>query len=115
MFGQVQIASEAHLFPGHIKPASLFSTPPYARVAGLWDVAIGLRRHIYPTHSISVLKTTLIDRRTKYLRAIQILLGHTWSESAVRHLGTFSYNRHILSDNQALTRREHQSDNPLSQ
>ena len=32
-------------------------------------------------------KPTLIYRRTKNLRAVQLLLGHTRLESTVRHLG----------------------------
>jgi hypothetical protein len=32
-------------------------------------------------------KATLIYKRTKYLRAVQLLLGHSKPESTVRHLG----------------------------
>jgi site-specific recombinase XerC len=32
-------------------------------------------------------KATLIYKRTKYLRAVQLLLGHTKLESIVRYLG----------------------------
>lgn len=32
-------------------------------------------------------KATLIYRKTKNLRAVQLLLGHTWLESTVRYLG----------------------------
>ncbi|MNZ02545.1 site-specific tyrosine recombinase XerC [compost metagenome] len=39
------------------------------------------------THSMRRTKTTLIYRRTKNLRAVQILLGHTKLESTVRYLG----------------------------
>jgi len=33
------------------------------------------------------LKATLIYRRTGNLRAVQLLLGHTWIESTVRYIG----------------------------
>ena len=42
---------------------------------------------IYATHSIRRTKPTLIYKRTKNLRAIQLLLGHTKLESTVRYLG----------------------------
>lgn len=35
----------------------------------------------------AALKATLIYRRTKNLRAVQLLLGHTKLESTVRYLG----------------------------
>ena len=41
----------------------------------------------YGTHSLRRTKATLIYRRTKNLRAVQLLLGHTKLESTVRYLG----------------------------
>ena len=41
----------------------------------------------YGTHSIRRTKATLIYSRTKNLRAVQLLLGHTKLESTVRYLG----------------------------
>jgi site-specific recombinase XerC len=41
----------------------------------------------YGTHSMRWTRTTLIFRRTKNLRAVQLLLGHTKLESTVRYLG----------------------------
>ena len=41
----------------------------------------------YGTHSMRRTKPTLIYRRTKNLRAVQLLLGHTKLESTVRYLG----------------------------
>jgi integrase len=48
---------------------------------------IGLEPTIYGTHSLRRTKVTLIYKRTKNLRAIQLLLGHTSMESTVRYLG----------------------------
>jgi len=39
------------------------------------------------THSMRRTKATLIYRRTKSLRAVQLLLGHSKLESTVRYLG----------------------------
>ena len=44
-------------------------------------------RLAYGTHSIRRTKPTLIYRRTKNRRAVQLLLGHTKLESTVRYLG----------------------------
>jgi integrase len=49
--------------------------------------AVGLDPHSYGTHSMRRTKATLIYRRTRNLRAVQLLLGHTKIESTVRYLG----------------------------
>jgi integrase len=41
----------------------------------------------YGTHTLRRTKATLIYRRAKNLRAVQLLLGHTKLESTVRYLG----------------------------
>ena len=48
---------------------------------------IGLDPTAYGTHSIRRTKPSLIYRRTKNLRAVQLLLGHTQLESTGRYLG----------------------------
>ena len=48
---------------------------------------LGLERASYGTHSIRRTTPTLIYRRTKNLRAVQLLLGHAKLESTVRYLG----------------------------
>jgi integrase len=53
--------------------------------------AVGCQRRSDPrkfaTHSRRRTKATLIYRRTRNLRAVQLLLGHTRIESTVRYLG----------------------------
>jgi len=41
----------------------------------------------YGTHTMRRTKVSLIYRRTKNLRAVQLLLGHTKLESTLRYLG----------------------------
>jgi integrase len=41
----------------------------------------------YGTHAMRRTKASLIYRRTKNLRAVQLLLGHSKLESTVRYLG----------------------------
>ena len=49
---------------------------------------IGLDSAAYGTHSLRRTKPSLIYRRTKNLRAVRLLLGHSKLESTVRYLGT---------------------------
>jgi integrase len=48
---------------------------------------IGLDPADYGTHSLRRTKATLVYRRTRNLRAVQLLLGHRRIESTVRYLG----------------------------
>ena len=48
---------------------------------------LGLDHADYGTHSMRRTKATLIYRRTKNLRAVQLLLGYSKLESTVRYLG----------------------------
>ena len=70
-----------------MKPAHHLSTRQYARIVKNWIESIGLDPAAYGTHSMRRTKASLIYRRTKNLRAVQLLLGHTKLESTVRYLG----------------------------
>ena len=48
---------------------------------------VGLDPCAYGTHPMRRTKATLIYKRTKNLRAVQLLLGHAKLESTVRYLG----------------------------
>ena len=52
-----------------------------------WVARIGLEPSDYGTHLLRRTKATLIYKRTKNLRAVQLLLGHSKLESTVRYLG----------------------------
>ena len=52
-----------------------------------WVSEIGLNPAAYGTHTLRRTKAALIYRRTKNLRAVQLLLGHSKLESTVRYLG----------------------------
>ena len=52
-----------------------------------WVANIGLDSTAYGTHSLRRTKASLIYRRTKNIRAVQLLLGHAKLESTVRYLG----------------------------
>jgi integrase len=75
------------LFPSRVSESPHVSTRQYSRIVGSWVAAIGLDPVAYGTHSLRRTKATLIYRRTRNLRAVQLLLGHTKLESTVRYLG----------------------------
>ncbi len=79
--------SNDYLFKSRYKDSPHISTRQYARIVDRWVSSIGLDPVNYGTHSIRRTKVSLIYRRTKNLRAIQLLLGHTKLESTVRYLG----------------------------
>jgi integrase len=78
---------EQYLFPSRVSRSPHVSTRQYSRIVGSWVASIGLDPAAYGTHSLRRTKATLIYRRTKNLRAVQLLLGHTKLESTVRYLG----------------------------
>jgi len=81
------LASDDFLFPSRVHASPHLSTRQYARIVDSWVEEIGLDPAAYGTHSIRRTKPSLIYRRTKNLRAVQLLLGHTKIESTVRYLG----------------------------
>lgn len=84
---QAQLRSEDCLFPSRLHASDHLSTRQYARIVKAWVHAIGLDPAMYGTHTMRRTKASLIYRRTKNLRAVQLLLGHTKLESTVRYLG----------------------------
>ncbi|MGB6658767.1 MAG: tyrosine-type recombinase/integrase [Xanthobacteraceae bacterium] len=75
------------LFAAQRQPSRALSIRQYARLVGDWINAAGLDRCLFGTHSLRRTKATLIYRRTRNLRPVQLLLGHTKIESTVRYLG----------------------------
>lgn len=75
------------LFPSRVRQSPHLSTRQYSRIVDRWVRGIGLDTAAYGTHTMRRTKASLIYRRTKNLRAVQLLLGHTKLESTVRYLG----------------------------
>ena len=84
---KAKLKPDEFLFPSRLRASVHLSTRQYARVVQKWVSSIGLDPTAYGTHSMRRTKATLIYRRTKNLRAVQLLLGHTKLESTVRYLG----------------------------
>lgn len=84
---QVNLNAEDFLFPSRIYDSPHIGTRQYARDLHGWVQEIGLNPTGFGTHSMRRTKATLIYKRTKNLRAVQLLLGHSKIESTVRYLG----------------------------
>ena len=84
---KASLKPENYLCPSRLAKSPHVSTRQYARVVHQWVAAIGLDSTVYGTHTLRRTKATRIYKRTKNLRAVQLLLGHTELESTVRYLG----------------------------
>ncbi len=82
-----KLTSNHPLFPSRMSHSPHLSARQYARIVESWVASIGLDPSAYGTHSLRRTKATLIYRRTKNIRAVQLLLGHAKLESTVRYLG----------------------------
>src|ERR1017187_6417102 len=74
--GHARLTSDDSLFPSRVCGSSDLSTRQYARIVDSWVNQLGLDGASYGTHTLRRTKATLIYRRTKNLRAVQLLLGH---------------------------------------
>ena len=84
---KAKLKPEQYLFPSRLADSPHVSTRQYARIVHQWISAIGLDPTVYGTQTMRRTKAMLIYKRTKNLRAVQILLGHSKLESTVRYLG----------------------------
>jgi site-specific recombinase XerD len=84
---KAQLTSGQFLFPSRLRESPHISTRQYARIVKKWLALAGLDPGEDGTHTLRHTKATLIYRRTKNLRAVQLLLGHTKLESTVSYLG----------------------------
>ncbi len=84
---RANLGSSDHLFPSRLHQSPHLSARQYARIVESWVTTIGLDPAAYGTHSLRRTKASLVYRRTKNLRAVQLLLGHKKLESTVRYLG----------------------------
>ena len=79
-----RLTADDFLFPSRVRSSPHVSTRQNARIVRRWIGEIGLDASAYGTHTLRRTKASLIYRRTKNLRAVQLLLGHAKLESTVR-------------------------------
>lgn len=83
---KAKLGQDDYVFPGRIHESHHIGTRQYARSVDSGGTEIGLNPSEYGTHLMQRTKASLIYRRTKNLRAVQLPLGHTSLETAVRCL-----------------------------
>ena len=69
---QQALSSDDYLFPSRLHDSPHLSTRQYARIVDGWVREIGLDPAAYGTHTLRRTKASLIYRRTKNLRAVQL-------------------------------------------
>ena len=87
LISSMNLQPSHYLFSSRKNPEVHLSTRQYAKLLKDWVADVGLDPQAYGTHSLRRTNATLIYRRTKNLRAVQLLLGHSKVESTVRYLG----------------------------
>ncbi|MGO2509489.1 MAG: tyrosine-type recombinase/integrase [Vibrio hibernica] len=76
-----------YVFPSIRKTGQSISYSYYRKIIKEWAGKLGLDVNLYGTHSMRRTKATLIYARTKNIRAVQLLLGHSKIDNTIRYLG----------------------------
>ena len=84
---KASLAPDSYLFPSIRRAEQPISYSHYRKIIKRWASKLGLDANLYGTHSIRRTKATLVYARTKNIRAVQLLLGHTKVDNTIRYLG----------------------------
>lgn len=79
--------TSSYLFPSCRRKGQPISYSFYRSIIRCWAVKLGLNADYHGTHLMRRTKATLIYARTKNIRAVQILRGHSTLDNTVRYLG----------------------------
>ena len=74
------------LFPSSRRFGQPISYSFYRSIIKKWAAKLGLNADYYGTNSMRRTKATLIYARTKNIRVVQILLGHSKLDNTIRYL-----------------------------
>jgi integrase len=81
-----ELYSSDYLFPSSRKAGHHICYHYYATIVKNWVSKLGLDITQYGTHSLRRTKASLIYAKTKNLKAIQLLLGHSKIQSTIEYL-----------------------------
>ncbi|KFZ36488.1 integrase [Shewanella mangrovi] len=81
------LEASSFLFPSNRRKGQAISYSFYRMIIRNWATKLGLNADCYGTHSMRRTKATLIYAKTKNIRAVQILLGHSKLDNTIRYLG----------------------------
>lgn len=95
----LKLENTGYLFPSHRKVGQHISYHYYLTLVNKWVGDIGLDINQYGTLSLRRTKASLIYAKTKNLRAIQLLLGHSKIESTIEYLGIEIEDALTISEN----------------
>jgi len=82
-----QLGYHDYVFKSRLASSEHLSTRQYAHIVKKWVKSIDLDPMEYGTHSMRRTKVSLIYQKTKNIRVVQLLLGHSKLESTIRYLG----------------------------
>lgn len=82
-----ELSPSDYLFPSPRKQGHHICYHYYANIVKNWVSTLDLDISQYGTHSLRRTKASLIYAKTKNLRAIQLLLGHSKLQSTIEYLG----------------------------
>ena len=86
------------LFPSQRRKQQPISYSYYRYLVRKWASDLGLDSNLYGTHSMRRTKATLVYAKTKNIRAVQLLLGHTKVDNTIRYLGVELEDALLLSE-----------------
>ena len=86
------------LFPSQRREQQPISYSYYRSLVRKWASDLGLDSHLYGTHSMRRTKATLVYEKTKNIRVVQLLLGHTKVDNTIRYLGVELEDALLLSE-----------------
>jgi len=92
------LSASDFVFPSPRLKQQSISYSYYRYIVRKWASDLGLDPNLYGTHSMRRTKVTLVYAKTKNIRAVQLLLGHTKVDNTIRYLGVELEDALLLSE-----------------